>query len=59
MKEIDAPNSFWKYYDLYRRKKITFDKYSILANIPKKSLLYYLHSFGLENNKKVSEKRKG
>ena len=36
------PKTFWKFYDLYRRKEITFDEYVNLSGIPAPLLSIYL-----------------
>lgn len=42
MSDISIPNAFWKYYDLYRRKKITIDAFQQFSGIGKDELLAYL-----------------
>lgn len=39
---MDIPKSFWKYYDMYRRKRITFAEYVALTGIKAKVLNEYL-----------------
>ena len=33
LKADDIPKIFWKYFDLYRRKKITIQKYSEMTGL--------------------------
>ena len=37
-KSCEMPKIFWKYYDLFRRKKITLDEYSAKTAIDKVKL---------------------
>lgn len=30
---LDPPKSFWKFYDLYRRKQISLDQFSQLSGL--------------------------
>ena len=53
MREFSAPNSFWKYYDLYRRQIITIADYSALSCIPEKDLVKLL--LALSNSQKGVE----
>jgi len=46
---MDFPKIFWKYFDLYRRKKLTLDRYAELTGIPKKDLRLYLELITREN----------
>ncbi len=39
---MEIPKSFWKYYDMYRRKKISLQEFSLKANISIDLLLIYL-----------------
>lgn len=41
-KKINIPKIFWKYYDLYRRNRITLNEYSLFTKISKETLLIYL-----------------
>ena len=36
------PKSFWKYYDLYRRKKITMEEFSQRTGLTKTEIEAYL-----------------
>lgn len=36
------PKTFWKYYDLYRRKEISLKEFAGLTGIPEKTLRAYL-----------------
>jgi len=42
MSVFTAPKSFWKYYDLYRRKKINLHEYATLSLIAEKELVLLL-----------------
>ena len=39
---MEIPNSFWKYYDLFRRKQITLDDFSRLSGLSKEEISDYL-----------------
>lgn len=41
--EGSIPKIFWKYYDLYRRRVITIEDYSLLTGLSKNRLSEYLH----------------
>lgn len=40
--ENDIPKVFWKYFDLYRRQKITIGEYAEQANLSQSDILFYL-----------------
>ena len=40
---MNIPKVFWKYYDLYRRKQITFNEYIALSGIQEELLAEYLN----------------
>ncbi len=40
--KIEIPKIFWKYYDLYRRKVITLEVFSLKTGISKDRILIYL-----------------
>ena len=48
---MDAPNAFWKYYDLFRRKKITLLDFSQLSGLQTSQIVYILEILGLEEKK--------
>ena len=52
MEAITVPNSFWKYYDLYRRRKITICQFSTLSGLPVEEITVYLQELGLPKNEK-------
>lgn len=39
---LEIPKAFWKYYDLYRREKISIEEYSLKSELPQEDLLRYL-----------------
>jgi len=39
---IEIPKSFWKYYDLYRRKKISLHEFSSLSELEEETILVFL-----------------
>ena len=39
---VKIPNIFWKYYDLYRRKKITLKQFSDLSGLSEPKIMQYL-----------------
>lgn len=43
---MDIPKIFWKYYDLYRRKLITFSDFMVLSGINRELLCKYLSHIG-------------
>ena len=55
MNEFEAPKSFWKYYDLYRRKLLSLSEYSILSCISEKDLKMLL--WALSFSQKGDEKK--
>ena len=42
MKNENIPKSFWKYYDLYRRKRISLEKFQSLTGIDIITLSNYI-----------------
>lgn len=46
MKECNAPKSFWKYYDLFRRKKMTLEQFVTLSKLPEHIVLSFLKELG-------------
>ena len=46
--EINAPKEFWKYFDLFRRKKICLFEFSYLSGIPISEILLFLKCLSLE-----------
>lgn len=43
-KQIEIPKKFWKYYDLYRRGKMTIEEFSNQSGLTISDLLLYLSS---------------
>ena len=41
-KEERIPNIFWKYYDIYRRKQITIEQFSLFSGLAEKEIQQYL-----------------
>lgn len=41
-KQIEIPKKFWKYYDLYRRGKMTVEEFSKQSGLAVIDLLFYL-----------------
>lgn len=39
---LEIPKVFWKYYDLYRREKISIEEYSLKSKLPQEEILRYL-----------------
>ena len=37
-REERIPNIFWKYYDLYRRKQITIEQFSLFSGLAEKEI---------------------
>lgn len=59
MKECNAPKSFWKYYDLFRRKKMTLNQFVMLSKLPEHTVLSFLKELGFsEISKKRDEKKR-
>ena len=48
---MDAPRAFWKYYDLFRRKKITFGEFMRLSGIQSEQMQKYLKELRLEEKR--------
>lgn len=44
MSSVEIPKRFWKYYDLYRRRKISKKEFSFLSGIDEKEISVYLKS---------------
>lgn len=40
--ENDIPKVFWKYFDLYRRQRITIEEYAQQTNLSEEDILFYL-----------------
>ena len=40
----EIPKSFWKYYDLYRRKQISLKEFSLLSDLSEEEILAFLKS---------------
>lgn len=38
----EPPKIFWRYYDLYRRKKMSLEKFAQCSNLPMDELRQYL-----------------
>ena len=56
MSVFTAPKSFWKYYDLYRRKKINLHEYAALSLIAEKELVLLLAQLNFSQKKgEISE----
>ncbi len=55
---MEVPNVFWKYYDLFRRKKITLLEFSQLSELQTTQITYFLENLGLEEKKDEKWKRK-
>ena len=49
-KNCEPPKSFWKYYDLFRRKQITLEQFSALSQIAIDELRTLLFSVFPEKN---------
>lgn len=47
----DAPKVFWKYYDLFRRNKISMSIFVSLTGIPQKVLSKYIQNIMQEEEK--------
>lgn len=43
-KDTEIPNTFWKYYDLYRRGQITIQIFSIRSGLTKDQIRKYMKS---------------
>ncbi len=41
-KDVEIPNIFWKYYDLYRRGKMTIEEFSRQSGLSVTNLKLYL-----------------
>ncbi len=52
MEASNVPNTFWKYYDLYRRKIITVNQFAILSDLRLEEVLLYLRELGLLKKEK-------
>jgi len=46
---MNIPKIFWKYYDLYRRRQITFNEYVTLSDIKEELLTEYLNYIGKDD----------
>lgn len=56
MSDFIAPKSFWKYYDLFRRKKISLHEYATLSLITEKDLVLLLAQLNFSQKKdEISE----
>ena len=53
----EPPKVFWKYYDSYRRKKITLSEYSLASGMPVSLIQYYLKNV-VEKQPRTVEKIK-
>lgn len=53
----EPPKVFWKYYDSYRRKKITLSEYSLASGMPVNLIQYYLKNV-VEKQPRTVEKIK-
>ena len=42
VEDIEMPKVFWKYYDLYRRGKMSIDEYSVKASLSTTELRRYI-----------------
>lgn len=42
--KIEIPNTFWKYYDLYRRGQITIQVFATRSGLTKAQIRKYLKS---------------
>lgn len=42
IKQIEIPKKFWKYFDLYRRGKMTVEEFSKQSGLAVTDLLFYL-----------------
>lgn len=54
--ESNIPKSFWRYYDQYRRSKITLSEFSMSSGLSVVSLNLYLRMIKDEIDKGVREK---
>ena len=39
---MEIPNIFWKYYDLFRRKQITLEAFSVKTGLTQETIVDYL-----------------
>ena len=53
----EPPKVFWKYYDSYRRRKITLSEYSLASCMPISLIQYYLKN-AVEKQSQTVEKIK-
>lgn len=53
----EPPKIFWKYYDLYRRKRISLHEYSIATGLPVFAIRHYLQDT-VEDRRKIVENSK-
>lgn len=54
---VDPPKVFWKYYDLYRRKRISLSEYAAATGLSAFSIRHFLKSV-VEKSPKAIEKPK-
>ena len=54
---VDPPKVFWKYYDLYRRKRISLSEYAAATGLSAFSIRYFLKNV-VEKSPKAIEKPK-
>lgn len=45
------PNDFWRFYDLYRRGKLTLEDFSVRSNLTKEEIRIYLKELRQETFK--------
>ena len=48
---MEAPKSFWKYYDDYRRGLITLNVFSAKAGLSELTILHFLEELALEKER--------
>lgn len=46
MKECNAPKAFWKYYDLFRRKRISLNTFVELSGLSEQQVVLFLMELG-------------
>lgn len=44
MNTVEIPKVFWKYYDLFRRKILTFEEFQCLTGLSKETIINILNT---------------
>lgn len=57
VESIDPPKVFWKYYDLYRRKRISLSEYAAATGLSAFAIRHFLKNV-VEKSPKTIEKPK-